>query len=95
MGRWDEGGQGRERAIKWVKDLRDALRRRATGAYVNQLGETGESLVRLAYGANYPRLAALKQKYDPDNALRSNQNITPGADASTPAFPGTGTTPTR
>ena len=75
MGRWDDGGQGRERVIKWVKDLRDALRRRATGAYVNQLGETGESLVRLAYGANYPRLAALKQKYDPDNALRSNQNI--------------------
>jgi hypothetical protein len=95
MGRWEDGGQGRERVIRWVKDLRDALRRRATGAYVNQLGETGESLVRLAYGANYPRLAALKRKYDPDNALRSNQNITPDADASTPAFPGTGTTPTR
>jgi len=94
MGRWDDG-PGRERVTKWVKDLRDALRRRATGAYVNQLGESSEALVRLAYGANYPRLAALKQKYDPDNALRSNQNITPGADASTPAFPGTGTTPTR
>jgi len=93
MGRWDDDA-GRERAVKWVQELRDALRRRATGAYVNQLGETSEALVRLAYGAHYARLAALKQKYDPDNALRSNQNITPDAVASAAAFPGTGTMPT-
>jgi FAD/FMN-containing dehydrogenase len=77
MGRWGESGKDRERVTAWVKDLHDALHRRATGAYVNQLGETGEALVRLAYGANYARLALLKNRYDPDNALRSNQNIEP------------------
>jgi FAD/FMN-containing dehydrogenase len=60
--------------------VRDRLLPFATGAYVNQLGETGAELVRRAYGRNYPRLAKLKQKYDPLNLLRSNQNIVP-ADA--------------
>jgi FAD/FMN-containing dehydrogenase len=35
--------------------------------------------VRAAYGPNYERLAALKQKYDPENRFHSNQNITPVA----------------
>jgi FAD/FMN-containing dehydrogenase len=77
MGHWDETGKDQERAIEWVKSLRDELRPRATGAYVNQLGETSERLVTTAYGENYPRLTLLKAKYDPDNAFRSNQNIQP------------------
>ena len=96
MGRWDETGKDRERAIEWVKSLRDALKPRATGAYVNQLGETSERWCTMAYGDNYPRLAVLKAKYDPDNVLRSNQNITARRmTPSTPASPGTGMTPTR
>ena len=47
------------------------------GVYVNYLGDEGESRVRAAYGANYQRLAALKQKYDPTNFFRGNQNIEP------------------
>jgi hypothetical protein len=47
------------------------------GVYVNYLGDEGESRVRAAYGANYERLAALKQKYDPTNFFRGNQNIQP------------------
>jgi FAD/FMN-containing dehydrogenase len=47
------------------------------GAYVNYLGEEGESRIRAAYGANYDRLAALKQKYDPTNFFHGNQNIRP------------------
>jgi len=32
---------------------------------------------RDAYGANYERLVALKNKYDPTNLFRCNQNIAP------------------
>jgi hypothetical protein len=45
------------------------------GVYVNNLGEEGTDRVRAAYGANYERLAALKNKYDPANLFRLNQNV--------------------
>jgi FAD/FMN-containing dehydrogenase len=47
---------------------------------VNALGYEGHERVRSAYGAaNYERLVALKNKYDPTNFFRLNQNITPTA----------------
>jgi len=50
--------------------------------YVNALEdalEEGEHRVRDAYGPNYERLVAVKQKYDPTNFFSSNQNIKPPA----------------
>ena len=49
------------------------------GTYLNFPGflEEGESLLRDAYGENYQRLVALKNKYDPTNLFRLNQNIAP------------------
>lgn len=47
------------------------------GVYVNYLGDEGESRVMAAYGANYERLAAIKEKYDPTNFFRLNQNVKP------------------
>jgi len=38
---------------------------------------TGKGRVRAAYGRNYERLAAIKNKYDPNNLFRVNQNIKP------------------
>ena len=48
--------------------------------YVNSLGDEGPGRVREAYGQNYPRLAAMKRTYDPDNLFRANQNIDPSTD---------------
>ena len=44
---------------------------------MRDLGEEGEERVRAAYGENYERLVALKNKYDPTNFFRLNQNIKP------------------
>jgi FAD/FMN-containing dehydrogenase len=50
----------------------------AAGRYVNYLDhdEAGDP-VAAAYGPNYPRLRVLKNKYDPGNFFRMNQNILP------------------
>ena len=48
------------------------------GVYVNELGlDESDDRIRSAYGINYPRLARLKAKYDPDNLFRLNANILP------------------
>jgi len=59
------------------------------GLYVNfsGFGEEGQELVRSIYGANYTRLAQLKQKYDPNNLFRMNQNIVPASTESQAATP--------
>jgi hypothetical protein len=66
--------------IRWARELWDAMRPFSTGGvYANNLGEEGEVRVQAAYGDNYPRLVALKNKYDATNFFRLNQNIRPTA----------------
>ncbi len=60
----------------WPKQAFEALRPvSAGGAYVNFLGNEGQHRIRAAYGPNYQRLVALKQRYDPNNLFRLNQNV--------------------
>jgi hypothetical protein len=48
------------------------------GGYVNfMMDDEGEDRVKATYGENYPRLVAIKRKYDPDNLFRNNHNIPP------------------
>ena len=55
-----------------------ALHQGDTGAYVNFLGDEGETRVRAAYpGTTWDRLAEIKGRYDPTNLFRLNQNIPP------------------
>lgn len=65
--------------MRWVQATHDNLQPFAHGVYVNQLGDTSDQLVRSAYGPNYARLVEIKKKYDPENVLRLNQNITPNS----------------
>jgi FAD/FMN-containing dehydrogenase len=67
-----------EANVAWARRAFDELRPvSAGGAYVNFMGEEAPDRVRAAYGPNYERLAALKNRYDPDNLFRLNQNIPP------------------
>ena len=70
--------------VKWVRDLWGAMRPYSSDAvYVNYLGQEadeGAERVKSAYGPEkYARLVALKEKYDPTNLFRLNQNIRPSA----------------
>jgi FAD/FMN-containing dehydrogenase len=49
----------------------------AGGAYVNFMMDEGDTRVQASYLDHYPRLAAVKQKFDPGNLFRVNQNIKP------------------
>ena len=74
---WDDPEEDEAR-ICWARELWDAMRPFSTGGvYANNLGVEGKERVKAAYGENYPRLLALKNKYDPTNFFRLNQNIRP------------------
>lgn len=62
----------------WVRSYWSALHpHTAGGAYVNFLMDEGDERIGDSYRRNYPRLAAIKKKYDPGNLFRLNQNIRP------------------
>jgi len=64
--------------VAWTRNFWEAMRPFARGVYVNFLGDEGEERVRAAYGeATYERLVALKNRFDPTNVFRLNQNIPP------------------
>lgn len=67
-----------DRISQWAKDYWQELHPTAAGGtYVNFLMQEGAERVRDSYGANYPRLVAIKRRYDPNNLFHVNQNIPP------------------
>jgi hypothetical protein len=69
-----------ECSIAWARQTYSAVEPFLTsGRYVNYMSEddSGEAAAAGAYGPNYPRLRALKAKYDPGNFFHMNQNIRP------------------
>ncbi len=78
---WDNP-QENEPNIAWVRECVDELAQfAAPGIYLNFPGflEKADELIQEAYGENLKRLAEVKQKYDPENFFRLNQNIKPGS----------------
>jgi FAD/FMN-containing dehydrogenase len=75
--RWEEtGGDGA--CVAWARAFYKAAAPFASaGAYVNFMTADEAARVPDAYGVNYPRLVELKRRFDPDNVLRTNQNIAP------------------
>ncbi len=81
VGMWPDP-TAKDENVKWVRDLWDAMEPYSSGGvYVNYLGQEadeGAERVKAAYGPEkYERPVALKNKYDPTNLFRLNQNIKP------------------
>jgi FAD/FMN-containing dehydrogenase len=74
---WKDPAEDAEQ-IAWARDFHAAMQPYATGVYVNNLGVEGSDRVRAAYApATYARLVALKDRHDPENVFRLNQNVAP------------------
>jgi hypothetical protein len=65
--------------ISWARTLADDMKPHTVeGVYLNYISDEGEERVRSTYGpAKYDRLVGLKDRWDPDNLFRLNQNIRP------------------
>jgi FAD/FMN-containing dehydrogenase len=62
----------------WARGGEEALRPFGANAHLlSALDVESEEVIHTAFGANLPRLAAVKRKYDPANFFRVNQNIRP------------------
>ncbi|MEJ6979543.1 FAD-binding oxidoreductase [Pedobacter sp. P351] len=74
----DPDPANKEKITSWTKQYWEALHPySAGGAYVNFMMDEGEDRVKATYGDNYERLVSIKNKYDPNNLFRVNQNIKP------------------
>lgn len=74
--RWQDEKQD-QACIDWARSLyKDTLPHATGGVYVNFVSE-GDDSVDNAYGDNSDKLSRIKKKYNPDNRLRNNLNISP------------------
>jgi len=79
LGEWPDPSENEEQ-IAWVRNVDAAIQPWAQkGAYLNYLMDEGEQRVKESFGAHYKRMEELKNKYDPTNFFRLNQNIKPTA----------------
>lgn len=71
-----------EKCLAWAKDFHSVTEKFARGVYVNFLSEEGEARVKDAYTNEvWDKLVQVKNKYDPNNLFRLNQNIQPSVGA--------------
>ena len=76
-GRWADPRDD-ERVRAWARRAFQDAAPHATGSgYVNFLTEDEAERVATSYGSNYPRLQAVKRRFDPGNLFRMNLNIAP------------------
>lgn len=72
---WDDPADS-ERYIQWARDTIKALQPYSAGGLYTNFASDPEAAAA-AFGANHQRLVELKNKYDPQNLFRMNQNIKP------------------
>jgi len=74
----DPDPKNANKITKWCKDYWEALHPYSSGgAYSNFMMDEGQERVKASYKHNYDRLVKIKQKFDPNNLFKVNQNIKP------------------
>ena len=78
---WQPDADQAERAehVRAIKAYWGAVMPFTHGFYVNEADDDNASITDRNYQGNYPRLLAIKRRYDPDNNFRLNANIRPDA----------------
>jgi FAD/FMN-containing dehydrogenase len=70
----------RARGHEWARRPEEMLRPWSASAHMaSALDMEAQEIVDTAFGANLPRLRAIKRKYDPDNFFHVNYNIRPAS----------------
>ncbi len=78
-GRWETAAED-QKCMEWARGyFREVTPFATGGVYVNFITDDESDRIKTAYGPGYDRLVAIKQKYDPQNLFRMNQNIRPKA----------------
>jgi FAD/FMN-containing dehydrogenase len=73
--RWQNAADD-QRCMTWARAFHDSTREFAEGVYVNFMGQEGDERVKDAYlPAVWQRLVEVKNRWDPQNVFRMNQNI--------------------
>jgi len=72
---WDDPAES-EKHIRWAREYIKALQPYSAGGLYTNFASDPEAATA-AFGANYQRLVELKNKHDPYNFFRMNQNIKP------------------
>jgi FAD/FMN-containing dehydrogenase len=76
-GRWETPAEDNA-VITWAREFFAKSKPFASsGAYINFMTEEEADRIESAYGPVYKRLVGIKNKYDPTNFFRMNQNIKP------------------
>ena len=81
---WMEPDEATEQAqVAWARELAaDLAPHTVPGVYLNYTSDEGDERVRSSFGEErYARLVAVKDRYDPGNLFRLNQNVRPSAGA--------------
>lgn len=81
LSRWSRDEDARPH-VAWARETFEATSEwQSGGVYVNFMASDDDNRVEDAYRGKYERLAAIKDKYDPDNVFRNNPNVRPAQTA--------------
>jgi FAD/FMN-containing dehydrogenase len=74
--------EGFDESVDWARGVYGAVEPYTAGGTYTNFMSVGDDRVKEAYGAQkYARLQALKDRYDPTNLFRLNQNVKPTKDS--------------